>query len=243
MYRTKMKLVCVLLTGIIFIGYAQAKESEELPLINVSGTAEIKVVPDRIHLSVQIEVIQKELDEAKSISDSRFKACRDFIRQQGVNDKDIQADFISIYPSYDDRYSKIKADVFRVQRSLEIVIRDTAKYDDILSGLLKNGVNNVQVSFRTSELRKYRDEARILAARAAKEKAELIAKELGVKVGKAYKINESYSGGLYYSNYGKAQNQNVAQSAAPDQNTQENDVVSVGMISVSATVNVSFLIE
>ncbi len=50
------------------------------------------------------------------------------------------------------------------------------------------------VQFATSELRKYRDVARVMATRAAKEKAESLTREIGRKIGKAYSIEEEQAG-------------------------------------------------
>ena len=60
------------------------------------------------------------------------------------------------------------------------------------------------VRLRTSQLRKYRDEARAKAIRAAKEKAVALAGELGVKIGRPHSISEGYQysgGGQNRSNF------------------------------------------
>ena len=106
------------------------------------------------------------------------------------------------------------------------------------------------IEFRTSQLRKHRDTARAMAVRAAREKADALASELGVKRGKVYNINASEWGGWWSSSssywggrYGGGMYQNAVQnvsSAAPE---SADSTLSVGQINVSATVNVSFLIE
>ena len=58
-----------------------------------------------------------------------------------------------------------------VRKTIGIKLTNISGFDGVLSGLITNGVNNVQgIDFRTSELRKYRDKARTLAIQAAKEK-------------------------------------------------------------------------
>jgi uncharacterized protein YggE len=70
-------------------------------------------------------------------------------------------------------------------------IRDTSIFEDILSDILEAGANYVRdVIFRTTELKKYREQARSHAITAAREKAVKLAKELGQKVGKPYIIQE-----------------------------------------------------
>lgn len=95
------------------------------------------------------------------------------------------------------------------------------------------------IDYRHTELRTYRDEARVLAARAAKEKAELLAEELGVEVGKPLEINENAQNGGYYA---KAAFQNAVSydSFAP---TAGAETTLVGQIEVTASVYVRFSLE
>jgi len=125
-----------------------------------------------------------------------------------------------------------------------------------LTGLITNGVNNVQgIDFRTTELRKYRDQARALAIRAAREKAEAMVGDLGVKVGKPISITVndaggwiSWGGGGYrgggFNTFNGFQNvaQNVSQNAGGGTGA-DGATFAAGQISVSASVNVSFLIQ
>ena len=121
-------------------------------------------------------------------------------------------------------------------------------FEKVLTGLLTHGINTVQgISFQTSELRQYRDQARAMAVRAGKEKAEAMASELGVKVGKVYNVNVNDGGGwwdgmgYWGGGFGGGRFQNAVQNAGgtPD----DEGAFSIGQISVSASVNVSFLIE
>ena len=122
-------------------------------------------------------------------------------------------------------------------------------YEDILTGLINNGVNTVQgIEFHTSELRKYRDQARAMAIKAAREKADAMASELGVKRGKVYSVNVNDAGGWYGNGYGYwgggyggGAFQNSVQNAGGT--SVEEETFSAGQISVSATVSASFLIE
>ena len=69
---------------------------------------------------------------------------------------------------------------------------------------LDAGANAIDsVDLETSELRKYRDEARTKALKIAREKAELLANTLSCKLGKPLMISEGYSDTAYAtrSNY------------------------------------------
>jgi uncharacterized protein YggE len=241
------------------------------PEINVSGSAEVKVAPDEVDLTVSVETRSETLDDAKSQNDKRVAQALAFLKQSGVKDKDIQTDYISIEPVYDpngyldpstgrplssaERYkSATKPIYYQVRKGIGIKLTDVASFDTVLTGLINNGVNYVQgIDFRTTELRKYKDKARSMAIQAAKEKASAMADELGVKVGKPSSISVNDFGGWnswsqgsrgygYGGGGGGGFAQNVSQNAgggAGDAGT----TFAVGQISISATVNVTFLIQ
>jgi uncharacterized protein len=212
------------------------------PQITVSGSAEMKVAPDEIHLSVGVETRSDKLDDAKRQNDDRVAKVLQFLKGQGIKEKDMQTDFMTLEPNYDSKVSRSEAAVYVVRKTIGVRLTDVTKFDGVLTGLVTNGVNHVNgIDFRTSELRKHRDAMRAMAIRAAREKADALASELGVKRGKVYSINATEGGG-YWSARGGAAYQNVVQNAgaAP---AEAEGTLSIGQISVTATVNVSFLIE
>lgn len=235
------------------IAAAKAQHVQAPPQINVSGSAEVKVAPDEIRISVGVETRDANLDEAKHQHDERMKTALAFLKSTGVAEKDVQTDFISVQPEYDHNVSRTTPVVYIVRKSIEVKLTTVTNLEPVLTGLLNNGVNYIHnVDFRTTELRKYRDQARAMAIQAAKEKAEALCNELGVKRGKPNSINAHEGGGwrgLAGSHWGGRGShayfnvaQNVSQFAdAPSDSPGE--TLSIGQISVSATVNVAFLME
>jgi len=219
-------------------------------MISVSGSAEVKVAPDEIYLRVGVETRHENLEDAKKQNDERISKALVFLKASDVKDKDVQTDFISIEPTFDNNVSRTKPVTYVVRKSIEVKLTKIESFEGLLTGLLTNGVNNVHgVEFRTSQLRKHRDAARAMAIRAAKEKADALASELGVKRGKVYNINANDWGGSWSSSgsywggrYGGGMSQNSVQNigGAPE---AADGTLSIGQVSVSASVNVSFLIE
>ena len=225
------------------------------PQINVSGSAEVKVAPDEIHLSVGVETRDEKLDVARRQNDERVAGALAFLRNSGLKDEDVQTDCISIEPDYDYNRSHVQPVAYIVRKSIEVRLTAVTNLESTLTGMLTNGVNYVHgIDFRTSHLRKYRDQAREMAIKAAKEKADAMAVALDVKRGKVSNITvNDWSGGWggYQNRWGaqwgvngqiqNIQNPGVLSDAAGADTAAE--TFSVGEISVSATVNVSFLIE
>lgn len=81
---------------------------------------------------------------------------------------------------------------YQVRRQFTIRISDLKTFEPIYKGLVENGVNNITgFQFESTELRKHRDDARLRAVRAAREKAEAMAKELGATLDSVHSIQET----------------------------------------------------
>jgi uncharacterized protein len=226
------------------------EDEQQKPTIAVAGTAEIRVAPDEVNLRLGVESRDPKLEVAVKQNDASTAAVLKFLKEAGIASKDVQTDYVEIQPQYenDRRAQQIVPEYYLVRRNLGVRLRKVDQFDAVLKGVLANGVNYVLgIDFRTTELRKHRDAARQQAIRAAKEKAVALAQELDVKVGKAQSIQEQTSGGWWgwgggYGNY-NAMAQNVSQTAPGGGGEGGEGNLAVGMISVTATVNVTFLLE
>jgi len=108
------------------------------------------------------------------------------------------------------------------------------------------GVTGIHgANLRTSELPKYRDEARGKAVRVAKEKAVALAGELGAKVGRPYAITENASEVSYpWPTYAQQANSQLNEGSTPRAAGDATESsFAPGRISVGASVSVSFILE
>jgi uncharacterized protein YggE len=233
---------------LLFPCFVFAEENNEPRLITVTGDAEVRVTPDEVILTLGVETWNVDLNIAKTENDQRTQKIVDVVKKHKIEAKNIQTDYISIEPRYKERYEHNKFIGYFVRKSIVITLRDTSKFEAVLSGVLEAGANYVHgVQFRTTELRKYRDEARSLAIKAAYEKANDLAKELGQKVGRPYKIMENPSGwwswynAWWGSRWRGGMAQNVIQNAASP--SESGSSIALGQIKVNAKVTVSFELE
>lgn len=234
---------------------AFAQNPAQPPQINISGSADVKVRPDRVNIRVGVETRDQNFDRARTQHDERMRNALQFLKTMHVPDKDVQTDFISVAPEYNYDAWHTNAPVYIVRKSIELNLTNIALFEPIMTGLLTNGVTHVQnVEFCTSDLRKYRDEARAKAIQAAREKADALCAALGVKRGKPLAINANEYGGIW--NYGGywgsswggpgynyGANAQVVVQNPENASDSAGETVSLGQISVSATVNVSFALQ
>jgi uncharacterized protein YggE len=214
------------------------------PTISVSGSAEVRVPPDEVLLTLGIETRHRNIDDAKNMNDQRMAALLRFLKDAGIEPKDVQTDYVAIRAEYQRDRPEV-TDLYFVQRNVGLRLRKVADFEKVLTGSLKSGVNQVHgIDFTTTELRKHRDAARQLAIRAAREKANDLAKELEVKVGKVLSISENTWGGYWNPRGYNNMSQNVMQNAiAAEPAGDPESGLSVGQISITATVQVSFQLE
>jgi uncharacterized protein YggE len=214
--------------------------------ITVTGDAEVRVVPDEVLVCLGVETWNADLQAAKSENDQRVARVLALARELGIRPEHIQTDHISVEPRYQDDYEKRGFRGFFVRETIVVTLQDVTQFEDLLTSALAAGATHVHgVQFRTTELRRYRDQARALAVNAAREKAEAMAKELGQKVGQPQSIQEdqntwwSWYGAWWGAGWGGAGLQNVVQSI--DSGAMPSDgSFAPGQIAVNARVTVSF---
>jgi uncharacterized protein YggE len=246
--KTSVRLLCC--TAFCALTVARSLAQPPAPsTIAVSGSAEVKVAPDEVVLSVGIETGDASMASAQKENDERATRALKFLREQGVADADIRTDYVNLEPYRDTNRPLFSIAGYHVRKGIEVRLRKLENFEAIFSGLLANGVNRVVgVSFRTSELRRHRDHARQLAIRAAREKADALAAELGARRGKVHQIIENSGGGSWsgpggwWGSYGQvAQNVSFASPSSPVDSGE--GPFAAGQISVSATVQVTFLLD
>lgn len=129
--------------------------------------------------------------------------------------------------------AKAKPIGYAARRSLSITIKDLKSFEDIYRGLIGKGVNDVGgIQFRTTELRKHRDAARLQAVKAAREKATAMAGELGATLSSVQTVTESNT---------PVRSSFIQNSISPvDVFSESNSSVAAGVIEIQARVHVVF---
>jgi uncharacterized protein YggE len=206
-------------------------------LISVAGTAEISVAPDQVILTVAVQSRDKDLAIAKSQHDARMKRILAEARKAGVDPKYIQTSSLELMPDYsEERVPHLLAYV--VTQTIQITLRDLPRYESLVTKLLENGVNRINsVQFEIADSRKYKDETRLKAIRAAREKATAMAAELGQTVGKPWEMNEENETNPSYL---YANTRVTAGMMAPVPNEP---TVAPGQVTVRSSVRISFLLD
>jgi uncharacterized protein YggE len=135
-------------------------------------------------------------------------------------------------------------EAYSCRKTVVITLREPKKLDQLVEALVGAGSDSLQgIEFRTSDLRKHRDEARRLALVAAREKAIAMAGTLDQKIGRPQSISENFSTWEPWSYGGRNMRmmaQNVMQESGGSGTSESASSTALGRIRVRATVGVVF---
>jgi uncharacterized protein YggE len=230
-----MKKLVLFLT-IVFMTMSYGQEAKQIPQINVNGEGKVKIAPDQVCISATVETKGNNAKEVKKQNDEKIDAVLKFIKKMNVPTADFKTKQVALNPQYD--YEKKKTSYNAVQ-TIEIVLKDLSKYDELMEGLVQEGINRIdKVSFESSKLAQYQSEARKLAIKNAKLQAEDYVSVLGQKVGKAYTISDNsqvYRPQPMYASMRMKENTDALGAS--------NETLAIGEIEITANVSVSFILE
>ncbi len=166
--------------------------------ISVSGEGKVSAVPDIAMLS--FGVTTGRVPSAKTAMETlskKMNAIVDAVKKQGVEDKDITTQQLSLNPVYDYTQSGQVPRGFEASQSLQVKVRDLDKIGTILGVVTDAGANQAGgVSFTIDKPEQLQAQARSEAIKQAQDKAKVLADQLGVKLGKIMQFSE---GGNYGS--------------------------------------------
>ena len=226
----------LLLVSILLATALQAQEIKQIPLINVSGEGKIKVVPDQAAVSFAIETKGSKAADVKKENDSKMDAVLKFIKKMTIAKEDYQTQRVTLYPNYD--YEKKKNNYMATQ-SVTILLKNLNIYEVLMDGLVDLGINRIDnVEFKSSKMEQLQSDARKLAMKNAKAKAEDFVSMTNQKVGKAMTISDNSQ--VYYPTRPMYEMKTMAMandSGAPK------ETLAAGEIEIVVNVTVSFVLE
>lgn len=162
--------------------------------ISVTGEGEVLAVPDIGQFSFSVTATAPEAKAAQADAASKTNEIIAYLREQGIEERDIKTEQYSLYPKYrwEERVCAIGMpctpgeqvqDGFEVSQSVSVKVRDLDKAGDLITGAGERGATNLSgLTFTIDDQDSLKAEARALAIADAKEKSKELAKELGVRI-------------------------------------------------------------
>jgi len=208
LFRSLAGLIGVATLVLIYLVFSGALlGQDQYPTRTLSVSAEGKVVakPDVALVSFSVVSEGKDTKVVSDENNTRMTKVTTFLKEQGIDEKDIKTTQYSLSPVYSQRALLSSASFvptiasYSLTQTVQVKIRDFSKVSTITAQLVPMGVNQVQnVSFSIDDPETYRAQARVEALAKARAKAQVIADAADISLGDVVNVSETAQG---YSDY------------------------------------------
>ena len=176
---------------------AKGESTENVHAITVTGTGEVKIVPNRAGFTFGVETRRKDAADALDANALQTRQLLAALKGAGVPERDIQTTSVSLWPDYDESGNERIGYVASNSVSVSVAVADAGRVVDAAAGAGVDqieGPNLVQADSNALERGALR-----AAVADARERAEALAAAAGVELGSITGIEEQSDGGGFYS--------------------------------------------
>jgi uncharacterized protein YggE len=212
-----------------------------VPVLTVSGSGNARVAPDEANVRLGVVAQAPTARAAQDQVNKAANAVLDAIRKLGIQAEDIQTSGLSLAPLYSQNRPGAESQSPRItgyqaNNTVTVRVNDLTKVGPVIDAGLSAGANTLDgVEFGLRNDEAARSQALADAARAARAKAETLAKALGLRLGEILEVAE---GGVSVSPppYPRLARMAMAESA------MDSTPVSAGQVGVTASVTIRYRI-
>lgn len=230
--------VALVLTAACSKGDTVVQTSGNASGISSTGVGKVTGTPDVAILQLGVDVEKPTVDDARNTAAQSMQNAINALKADGVDDKDIKTTQFSISPAYDYNQGKQTLRGYHVTNLVSAKVRkidQTGKaIDDVSKAAADQGVVR-SVSFTIDDPSKLQAQARDLAVKQARQRAEQLANPAGVKVGKVISISETSTN--------VPSPQPFAAVAAAPRAADVTTPIQTGDLDITVTISATFAIE
>lgn len=186
--------VLLAVTAIVIVALVTTNKVNNQDRFSVVGSGTVYAKADIANIQVGLRSgIKKTAAEATTESTKKMNNIIEALKKLEIDEKDIKTSDYNLSPSYNWTNEKGQELVgYEVSQNLTLKIRDLNKIGEVIARTTEQGANQIgNVNFTIDDEFELRNQARELAIVKAKEKAELIAKQSGMKLGRIKGVYES----------------------------------------------------
>jgi uncharacterized protein YggE len=202
--------------------------------ITVAGEGKVSGKPDLALITLGVSTLRPTVAEAREAAGAALTGMIDSMKRNGVADKDIQTQQLSIYPEYDYTGSQQTLRGFRVSNTVSAKLRNIDNTSKVVDDAVAAGGNETTIqgiAFTIDNPESLRQQAREAAVADAKEKAKTLASASGVDVGNPIVISETggYQPPIAYDRAAGAASAPEANASTPIQPGELDVVINVSV--------------
>ena len=223
-----------------------ASQIPDFPFVYVEGQARMEVPPDMATISFKVEEFQENADSALSIMKKHSADLISFFNEQGIDKKDVSSYQISKSAKRERKdYAELNILGYELKQEFEVTLRELSKYEELMKKLLSmNNITGIRASFNSTKRKQFESELIAQATADAKQQANLLAKEFGVRLGSIYALShEEFANlaGKFGLSYGTSGG--LAGGIVTDALASEDLFIIPSTIKLWASVNAIFKLE
>lgn len=203
--------------------------------IAVTGEGEAVSIPDIATFTFSVSSDAKTVGDAQNNVTEKMEAILATLKSQGIEDKDIKTTNYSVYPKYtyareicNPTYcppAKQTQDGYTANHNVMVKVRKIDEAGKALGAVGDKGATNISsVSFTTDDPDQAKEEARALAIKDAREKAENLADALGVRLVRVVSFYDNTGATPYYREAYGGDGVSIQNAKAPTLPAGENKV-------------------
>lgn len=180
-------LVILAATAISLTSVFMALKSNYENSFSVTGTGTVYARADIANIQIGLKSKAfKTATEATKESAEKMNKINAELKKLGIEDKDIKTSNYILQPVYNWTSARGQELVgYEINQTLNIKVRDLDKIGDVIAKTTEQGANQIgNINFTIDDEYELKNQARELAITQAKEKAQLIAAQSGMKLGK-----------------------------------------------------------
>ena len=207
------------------------------PGISVVGEGIVLAQPNVARITLGAEVFDQSLANAQAEAARRMDAVVAKLRADGIADGDIRTVSYNITPQYDQRGDQTQPVLrgYQVQNLVAVRSTNVAGLGALLDDAVSSGATRIfGITFESSDMESLKNQARDQAMQNATSKAQQLARDAGVSLGRPTSVEESDTGGVT-----PVRQVPAPQAAAPATTTP----IQPGQLQVSTTVRVVWSIQ
>jgi uncharacterized protein YggE len=185
-------LIMILLILLILNQWNTFKGSSQI--MSVSASGHVTAVPDVATVTVGVVSRGGTSDDVKNQNNKKMNQVIDFVKAQGVDPKNITTTSLNISPLFNYENNKNNITSYQAEQSITVKLEkfDKTILEKIVNGVVDQGANQVQgVNFSFSDTDKWKSLARKNAIENAQNKANQIASDAHLHLGKLINVSES----------------------------------------------------
>jgi len=164
--------------------------------ISFTGEGKVSSKPDIAFIDFSVVTQGADISNVQDSNTKKMNKVVDFLKSFGIEDKDIKTTNYGLYPQYTYENNQIPQIMgYQITQTLNVKIRKTDTVGDVLKKGVTMGINQVNsLYFGIENDEKLKEDARQLAITDAKKKADIMASQIGIKLGKIIGFSENTSG-------------------------------------------------